>query len=105
MMSRSRQRTDTVGEQMVHAHVTISGRVQGVCFRMYTQDQARRLGVDGWVRNTFDGAVEAVFEGPKQDVEKVVRWCHEGPPAALVHDVDVRWGNYSGEFDRFSITY
>ena len=57
------------------------------------------------MRNTFDGAVEAVFEGPKQDVERVVRWCREGPPAASVHDVDVRWEAYAGEFDRFSITY
>ncbi len=104
-MRRGKPRTETEDTPMVRAHVTITGRVQGVCFRMYTQDQAQRLGVGGWVKNRFDGAVEALFEGRKQDIDRIVQWCREGPPAAMVYDVDLRWEDYTGKFDRFSITY
>lgn len=83
----------------------ISGRVQGVFFRAETRETARGLGLSGWVRNTRDGRVEAVFEGNRQDVEQMVRWCKKGPGAARVDHVDVDYGDYSGEFDSFSVRY
>jgi acylphosphatase len=69
------------------AHVYISGRVQGVFFRAWTADQARRLGLNGWVRNRLDGRVEAVFEGAADDVVRMVDLCHEGPAHARVETV------------------
>ena len=56
----------------------VSGRVQGVWFRGTCQEQARAFGVTGWVRNAYDGRVEAVFEGPPAAVDRMVAWCHEG---------------------------
>ncbi len=77
----------------VHAHVFVSGHVQGVYFRATTRDRARDQGVDGWVRNLDDGRVEAVFEGPRDAVESMVKFCHEGSPAARVDDVTVEYGD------------
>ena len=74
----------------------VSGKVQGVYFRANTREQARERGVDGWVRNLRDGRVEAVFEGPEDDVEAMVEWCHEGSPAARVDDVDAEYGDPEG---------
>jgi acylphosphatase len=87
------------------AHAIISGRVQGVFFRMETKHAAERYGVFGWVRNLPDGNVEAVFEGEKENVEAVLKWCHGGPPHAVVSDVAVEWQDYTGEFERFDVTY
>ena len=78
------------------AHVYVSGVVQGVSFRWYTAQHARRHGVSGWVRNLDDGRVEAVFEGPREAIERVVAWCHEGPRHARVTSVDVSWEEPEG---------
>jgi len=82
---------------MTRAHVHVRGRVQGVFFRMETRDRARSLGLDGWVRNCPDGAVEAVFEGDRARVESMVGWCGRGPAGARVDDVDVKWEEPAGE--------
>ncbi|MGD8520143.1 MAG: acylphosphatase [Desulfobacterales bacterium] len=87
------------------AHAIISGRVQGVFFRMETMRAARRIGVFGWVRNLRDGNVEAVFEGDKTRIDAILDWCKEGPPHAHVTDVKVDWQEYTGEFESFVITY
>ncbi len=87
------------------AHVFITGRVQGVSFRWYTQRQAQQLGLTGWVRNLWDGRVEAVFEGQTSAVRQMVAWCHRGDPPARVDSVDVTYGPVSGEFSGFRITY
>ncbi|HJO24858.1 MAG TPA: acylphosphatase [Myxococcota bacterium] len=68
----------------------VSGRVQGVWFRGATRKEARRRGADGWVRNCRDGCVEAVFEGSPEAVDALVTWCHRGPPAARVENVELR---------------
>ena len=73
------------------AHVFVSGRVQGVYFRANTRDEARKLGLDGWVKNLDDGRVEAVFEGGEEAVEEMIEWCHEGSPAAEVRDVTAEY--------------
>lgn len=88
---------------MVRKHVLISGRVQGVYFRKYTQEAALAAGVTGWVRNRRDGRVETVFEGEKEAVEKMIRWCWQGSPSSFVEHVEVRDEKYQGEFTDFRI--
>lgn len=89
----------------VRVHVFIEGYVQGVFFRSNTKSVAERLGITGWVRNLPDGRVEAVFEGDAEAVKKIIEWCWRGPPGAEVTNVDVRYEEYKGEFDDFSIIY
>jgi acylphosphatase len=72
---------------MKRVQVVISGRVQGVAFRANCQRQAMALGVTGWVRNLWDGSVEALFEGPDEAVDAILRWCWRGPSSAVVTDV------------------
>lgn len=90
---------------MVRAHVFVSGRVQGVFFRFETRRLARRLGVRGWVRNRRDGRVEAVFEGEREDVERMIEFCRWGPSGARVTNIEVRWEEYTGEFRGFRTRY
>lgn len=90
---------------MVRKHVYISGLVQGVFFRANTKRMADTLGIKGWVKNLPDGRVEAVFEGEKEKVEAMIRWCHKGPPSAVVEKVEVIDEEYKGEFKDFKIIY
>ena len=94
-------------EDKIRAHAIISGRVQGVFFRMETMRSAQRFGVCGWVRNLHDGTVEAVFEGKKSQVEAILDWCNQGPANAHVTRVNVEIDVYSGdgEFDEFKIDF
>ena len=92
-------------EKQVRAHAIISGRVQGVFFRVETQRAAERFGVCGWVRNRRDGTVEAVFEGSQVNVDAALDWCRQGPSMSRVDKVDVNWQEYTGEFKRFDITF
>jgi acylphosphatase len=94
-----------MSEDKTRVHVMISGRVQGVFFRSETRKEARRLNLSGWVRNTRDGRVEAVFEGDAGAVEEMIRWCRSGPPAARVEDVEVDRQEYRAEFDAFSVRH
>jgi acylphosphatase len=75
----------------VCARVVVSGRVQGVFFRYTCAHEARDAGLRGSVRNLPDGRVEAVFQGPKRSVERLISWCHKGPPSASVTAVTVSW--------------
>jgi acylphosphatase len=88
----------------VRAHVHLAGRVQGVGFRYATADEARRLGLAGWVRNLDRSSqVEAVFEGRRAAVEAMLRWCADGPPGAFVRDVRVDWDEQVEQLGRFEI--
>jgi acylphosphatase len=69
--------------------VRITGVVQGVSFRAYAREEARRLGVAGWMRNDRDGSVVGHFEGPDEAVDGLVAWCEHGPTYAEVERVDV----------------
>lgn len=89
----------------IKAKVSISGEVQGVFFRSSTREMARSLGLTGYVRNTPDGRVEAVFEGPGDAVRRAVDWCYQGPAGATVSSVDVNWDESSESFTSFSIQY
>ena len=92
-------------DSQTRAHVFVSGRVQGVSFRWSTQHKAQDLGLTGWVRNLWDGRVEAIFEGPDEAVRQAVAWCHRGDPPARVEDVDITFEAPSGEFKGFRITW
>jgi acylphosphatase len=89
----------------MRVHVWIKGKVQGVCFRAYTQEKAEELGVFGWVRNLPDGKVEAIFEGEEDSVKEMVKWCHKGPSYAYVAEVTAVEEDYQDEFKRFSLRY
>ncbi|WP_162273451.1 acylphosphatase [Sinorhizobium glycinis] len=69
------------------ALVRITGRVQGVCFRVWTRDEAERLGLTGWVRNESDGSVTALIAGPAAAVDTMLGRFWKGPPGASVNDV------------------
>lgn len=88
---------------VTRAHLLVTGTVQGVFFRASAADEARRLGLTGWVRNLPDGSVEAVAEGPRAQVDAFVAWCHRGPPAAQVSGVTVRTDTATGEFQTFTV--
>lgn len=74
---------------MKRVHVVISGKVQGVGFRASTRRRANNLELAGWVKNTEDGDVEAVFEGEKDNIQEMLEWCQKGPSLARVMDVEV----------------
>ena len=68
----------------------ISGKVQGVFFRVSLRDQARDLGISGWARNNPDGTVEALIEGEPGKVDQIINWCWNGPPDAIVENISKR---------------
>ncbi len=81
----------------------ISGIVQGVNFRHHTFEEARRLGVSGWVRNLPDGRVEVLAEGERGKLEAFVAWCRHGPRHAAVEGVEASWRPYAGDLEPFAI--
>ncbi len=91
--------------QRTRAHIFVSGRVQGVYFREKTRKQTQEFGVFGWVRNLPDGRVEAIFEGEKENVEKIISWSKRGPFWAKVKNLETNWEQYKGEFENFEIKY
>lgn len=91
--------------ELASMHLYIEGRVQGVFYRASARDEARRLGLSGWVKNLPDGRVELLAEGPRDKLERLLAWCRQGPPAARVDDVAVGWGEYSGSHDGFDVAW
>lgn len=92
-------------KEKIRAHVVLSGRVQGVYYRQNTVKQAQKLGLSGWIRNLNDGKVEAVFEGEKENIEKIVNWAKKGPFFARVSSLKIEWQKYKGEFNNFGVKY
>jgi acylphosphatase len=84
-------------------HLFISGRVQGVFFRARTRDEAKQRNLAGWVKNLYDGRVEAVLEGDDDDIQSMLTWCRTGPPHAVVTDVSVEGETFRGEFFDFTV--
>jgi len=76
-----------------------------VFFRAETANRAHHLGLTGWVRNTADGRVEAIFEGDKESVEKAIEFCRRGPPGAYVRDFEVKWEDWKGEYRDFRVVH
>jgi len=87
------------------AHIIIEGMVQGVFFRAYTKEMAKELDLSGWVKNRWDGRVEALFEGDKKNIEEIIRWCYKGPSSANVTNVKVAWEKHIGDRSGFTIEY
>lgn len=77
-------------DDVITVHLSITGRVQGVGFRESMRVVADALDVRGWVRNRSDGSVEAMAQGMENDVERLVGWCHNGPPGAQVRFVEAK---------------
>ena len=71
-------------------HLFVSGRVQGVGFRMFTKIKAENFGLSGWVRNLKDGRVEATLVGPEEKIEEMVSWLKHGSPLARVEEVRIK---------------
>lgn len=88
-----------------HLHALIHGHVQGVSFRYYTVQEARRLGLTGWVRNRPDHTVEVRAEGPRTQLERLHAFLSQGPPAARVIRVDARWQPATNAFSGFEIRH
>lgn len=92
-------------QQKTRVHLIISGRVQGIYYRAFTRDAAIFLGLAGWVKNLYDGRVEALFEGEKAAIEQVIKDCHAGPQGAVVDNIEVMWETYKGDLKDFEIQY
>jgi acylphosphatase len=99
-MGKEVSMTDTV-----RLHVIVEGRVQGVFFRAYTQEEAVRLGLVGWVKNMPNGSVEAIIEGEKAAVGKMLQWFHQGSPNSNVKKVNVTDESPIGNSSNFEIHY
>jgi len=94
-----------MSETIARLHAHVHGRVQGVNFRHYTQVEARRLEVVGWVTNRLDRSVEVVAEGEKKDLKKLLNFLHQGPPSARVERVEHTWTEATGEFKNFRVKF
>lgn len=90
---------------MAGVRAVVHGRVQGVWFRGWTRDVACELGLVGWVRNRFDGAVELEAHGERTVLESFVKRLHEGPPLARVSSVETDWSASGPAPDRFEVRY
>ena len=89
---------------MKKIQVIVSGKVQGVGFRKYTQNKAEQLGVVGFVQNLSDGTVKIVAAGEDDRVDALINWAKSGSPPAKVDNLEIETMEYqSGEFDRFEI--
>ncbi len=86
-------------------HAIVRGRVQGVFFRAWTQEQAHALRLSGWVRNNYDGSVELIAEGPRAFLEDFLKKCWEGPSAAWVEKVESEWLVADGTFEGFQVRH
>ncbi len=84
-------------------HLVISGQVQGVFFRAHTKEMADSLHLVGWVKNLPSGKVEVYAKGGVKHLEKLLQWCHKGPPQAKVSQVEVAWDKDLGDFSSFEI--
>ena len=90
-------------QEICQLQALIEGRVQGVGFRYFVQSRAEKLGIKGWVRNTYNGNVEVLAEGTKETLEILLQDLRTGPPAAWVAQVKVNWSESTGKFRSFSV--
>ena len=90
---------------MERLHAVIHGDVQGVGFRWFVVDEARPLGLRGWVRNRPDGSVELTAEGERAKLEQLLSAARRGPRSAEVTDVDVQWQEARGDLRPFELTH
>jgi acylphosphatase len=94
--------SETVLEEF---HAIVSGRVQGVGYRFFVRDQAKKLGIKGFVRNLFNGEVEVLAQGKRDDLEQFLKLLYKGPQMAWVQDIDLNWQSITEFYETFSITF
>jgi acylphosphatase len=87
----------------IRVQLEISGRVQGVCYRYFTQQTAQTAGITGWVKNRINGNVVALLEGEEKAIASMIEQCHQGPQLAHVDHIEIEHHPYSGEFNDFTI--
>ncbi|MGD8403665.1 MAG: acylphosphatase [Anaerolineales bacterium] len=90
-------------DENTRVHVWVNGRVQGVGFRAFVQQNAIQIGVTGWVRNVGYDTVEAVAEGSKEQTDDFLRMVRRGPLASRVNDSREEWERGTGEFNTFRV--
>jgi acylphosphatase len=91
-------------DNLVRAHIWVKGRVQGVGFRAHVEYRARQIGgLTGWVRNVGYDTVEAVAEGPRATVERLIEVMKEGPSASRVDESKIEWEKPTAEFAQFGV--
>lgn len=90
---------------MKRVRIIVTGRVQGVFFRAHTRDKARKLGLNGWVRNLDSDKVEIIAEGPEKEIAELIGFCKKGPEIARVDDVKVKLEEPKKDLGPFSIRY
>ncbi len=88
---------------MIQVQLIIHGKVQGVFFRQSTKEIAKKLNVKGFVRNKADGTVEVIAQGPKKDIDELIRFCNRGPRGARVDTVEIIKQQSSEGFEGFFI--
>ena len=86
-------------EEKERVHLFISGKVQGVFFRLNTKKKAKELGISGWVKNLSDGRVEILVEGVKEKIEELIKWAQKGPLFAKVDGLEIERQDFEGEFN------
>jgi len=89
----------------MQARIFISGQVQGIGFRYFVKSNAKRLKLTGWVHNLPDSRVEALAQGEKEAIEKLVKFCEKGPFLSDVKSVSVEWGKEEESFKDFKTTH
>ena len=95
----------TSNDNVVRAHIWVKGRVQGVGFRAHVEYVARRIGgLTGWVRNVGYDTVEAIAEGKRERVDRLIEAMKQGPRASRVDETRVEWEEPTGQFDRFGVS-
>ena len=90
---------------MKRVHFTITGRVQGVGFRWYVEEKARKLNLNGFVRNRPDGDVEVLVEGKEENIKKLETYLWKGPAFARVENVVKKEEEYKGDLREFYISF
>lgn len=90
-------------QRQVRLHARVEGRVQGVGFRYFVLDNAQPLRVTGWVRNRWDGTVEVIAEGTREDLDALLAAIHRGPHRHTTSGVKLEWLEATGEFNSFRI--
>jgi acylphosphatase len=87
----------------MNAHIYITGFVQGIGFRYFVKSNARRLKLNGWVKNTNDGRVEVLAQGSKEEIEKLIKLCEKGPFLSEVKSVQAQWEKEEERFGDFRV--
>jgi len=82
---------------MIRKHIFINGKVTGVFFRAFIRERAINLGLNGWVKNLDENTVEAVFEGDKEKVDKMIELCKKGPSEAKIKKIEIVNEKIKGE--------